>query len=116
MSADVSSAALAADVAGYSQTPQWTSLSNALADLTSNGTERIDAAPQPYVPTMVGIIALLGITNLALVAAFQPARKGPNIFLIGVMSVITALLLFVLIEASNPFLGATGQLLSNFGG
>lgn len=115
-SADVSSAALAAEVAGYSQTPQWASLSTAIADLTSNGTSRIDAAPQPYVPTMVAIIALLGLTNLALTAAFQPARRGPNIFLIGVMSVITALLLFMLMEASNPFLGATGLRLSDFGG
>lgn len=115
-SADVSSAALAAEVAGYGSTPQWAPLSAALTDLASNGTDRIDAAPQPYVPGLVVVIGLLGITNLALTVAFQPARRGPNLFLVGLMSVITALLLFVLLEASNPFLGAIGLRLSNFGG
>ena len=56
-------------------------------------------------PGVLWVIAILGLANLVMTAAFQAARLGPNLLLIGAMAGITALLMFLLVEASNPFIG-----------
>lgn len=88
------------------QTPEWAELSSAVDDLFQQARDRIDAVPNPAAPGVVALIFVLGITNLAMAAVFQPARLGPNLFLIGLMATITAVMLFVLVEASNPYVGA----------
>jgi hypothetical protein len=39
---------------------------------------------------------------------------GTNLFLMGVMAAITAVMLFVLVEASNPYVGAVAVTPSGF--
>lgn len=99
-------AVLAADNAGASAQPSWDTLTGAVDDISTNGAQRIAQVPNRFAPGMLWAIAVLGLANLVLAAMFQPARLGPNLVLMGLMAAITALLLFVVVEASNPFVGA----------
>lgn len=118
---DTASRALAtavrsAEVAGAQQQPGWSSFTSAVSAMTSSGTDRINSVPSPWDPGVIALIFILGLGNLALAAAFQPAGIGANLFLMGMMAAITALLLFILVEAANPFLGAASLHPPAFGG
>lgn len=86
--------------------PRWAQLTAAIDDMLSQARDRIDAVPNPAAPGVIALIFVLAITNLAMAAVFQPARMGPNLFLMGLMAAITAVMLFVLVEAANPYVGA----------
>lgn len=86
--------------------PQWGQLTAAVDDMLDQARDRIDAVPNDSAPGVIALIFVLGITNLSMAAVFQPARLGPNMFLMGLMAAITAVMLFVLVEASNPYVGA----------
>lgn len=101
----VVAAVAAADTAGASNDYSWDPLTSALNDMFAAGTERITQAPTSQAPAMLALIVILGLSNLALTAAFQPAALGPNLFLMATMATITAIMLFVVIEAANPFVG-----------
>jgi hypothetical protein len=98
-------AAIAASRAGASKLPEWNLLTDSLTNMTSDATQRISQLPRSNVPVILMMIGLLGLANLVLTAAFQAVRRGPNLLLIGVMAGITALLMFLVVEASNPFIG-----------
>lgn len=96
------------------QTPQWTQITAAVDDMLDQARDRIDAVPNPAAPGVIALIFVLGVTNLAMAAVFQPARLGPNLFLMGLMASITAVMLFVLVEAANPYVGAVAVSPSGF--
>ena len=100
------SSALLSQEATLSKTPEWPQLTSTVNDMLEQARDRIDAVPNPAAPGVLALIFALGVTNLALAATFQPARLGPNLFLMGMMATITAVMLFVVVEASNPFVGA----------
>jgi len=101
----IGKATVAASRAGASKLPEWNLLTDSLNNMTSDATQRIAQLPGSDVPGILWMIAILGLANLVLTAAFQAARLGPNLLLIGGMAGITALLMFLLVEASNPFIG-----------
>lgn len=90
---------------GASKSDNWSSLVGAIEDMTQQGSTRIQQAPAPELPYLIGVIALLGLSNVVLTAIFQPARLGPSLLLIGLMATVTTFMLFLLIEAANPYLG-----------
>lgn len=90
---------------GANEMPEWNLLTETLTNMNADAVQRIAQLPSSNVPTILVMIGFLGLMNLVLTAAFQPARRGPNLLLIGVMAGITALLMFLLVEASNPFIG-----------
>lgn len=94
--------------------PQWSQITTAVDDMLDQARDRIDAVPNPAAPGVIALIFVLGITNLAMAAVFQPARLGPNLFLMGLMAAITAVMLFVLVEAANPYVGAVAVSPSGF--
>ncbi len=102
---ELTRAVLAAEPVGK-QTPEWPALTGAIDDMFQQSRDRIDAVPNASAPGVIALIFVLAVTNLSMVAVFQPARIGPNLFLMGVMATITAIMLFVLVEASNPYVGA----------
>jgi hypothetical protein len=104
----VATALLKAENLGARNSPEWSPLTKALDDMVSQGKERTNYLPTPAAPGMIGLIFVLGLTNLALTAAYQPARLRQNLFLIGVMAAITALMFFLVVEASNPYVGGGG--------
>lgn len=101
----IGKATAAAGRAGASKLPEWNLLTDSVTNMTSDATQRIAQLPGSNVPGILWMIAILGFANLVLTAAFQAARLGPNLLLIGAMAGITALLMFLLVEASNPFIG-----------
>lgn len=103
----VAQALLEASKAGADELPEWDSLKTAVDNMFDQGRYRVDALPNNAAPGALAVIFTLGIMNLALVALFIPARLGANVFLMAMMATITALLLFVVVEASNPYVGAT---------
>lgn len=90
---------------GTSADYAWDSLASAIDAMLIAGTERIAQAPSSPAPPVLLLIFVLAISNLALTAAFLPTVRGPNVFLMAVMAAITAIMLFVVVEASNPFVG-----------
>ena len=105
VSEQVSDAVFALEPAAK-ESPQWAQLTAAVDDMLDQARDRIDAVPNPSAPGVISLIFVLAITNLAMAAVFQPARLGPNLFLMGLMAAITAVMLFVLVEAANPYVGA----------
>jgi hypothetical protein len=101
----IGKATVAASRAGASKLPGWNLLTDSLNSMTSDATMRISQLPGSNVPGILWVIAILGLANLVMTAAFQPARRGPNLLLIGVMAGITSLLMFLVVEATNPFIG-----------
>lgn len=91
---------------GAEDNPAWSPLSSALDDLLTNSSNRISQVPVQRTASIVLLVCFLGIANLAMIAAFQPTRLRNNLFLIGVLAAITATLMFVLVESSNPYLGS----------
>lgn len=112
----VANALLRAQAAGADKAPEWGALSSSVQDMTEQASDRVDAIPNRAAPSVVGLIFILGVSNLAMTTIFQPSRYGTNMFLLGVMAGITALLLFVVVEASNPYLGAISVTLPNLSG
>lgn len=102
-----------ADVA---KSPAWPSISTTVTNMLEQGTQRIHQLPRPQAPNVIALIFLLAIINLAVTAAYQPARPvSQNVFLMGLMAGIVALMLFILVEASNPFTGAGALLPTSYG-
>jgi len=88
-------------------------IGSSLDDITSSGVDRIAALPGSHAPRVLGIIFVLSIVNLGLVIAYQPARRPLNLVVIGLMAAITGLLMFIVVEVSNPFLpGGSVSLMS----
>lgn len=112
---ELSNAVLKAEKTEVAKAPEWPVLLAAVQDMPQQARDRVDAIPNRAAPSVVGLIFVLGITNLAMTAIFQPSRYGTNMFLLGVMAAITGLLLFVIVEASNPYLGAISVTLPALG-
>lgn len=108
-------ALLAAASAGAGDRPEFGELTSTVEDMLDQAMTRIDALPNPAAPGVLALIFVLGLSNLALTVAWQPARLAPNLWLMGIMAAITALLLFVVVEASNPYAGATSVALPAIG-
>jgi hypothetical protein len=102
---ELGKATIAVGREGASKLPEWSILTDSLTNMNADAIQRIAQLPSSNVPVILMMIGILGLTNLVLTATFQAARRGPNILLIGIMAGITALLLFLVVEASNPFVG-----------
>ena len=101
------SATTAAYELGAYKSPAWAEITSDISDLVSDGQDRVNAMPSGN--TAQGallLIFLLGLTNLVLTAMWVPAPLKNTLVLIGIMATLTAVLLFVVVEASNPFIGA----------
>jgi hypothetical protein len=89
-----------------SSSSAWTQMTAAVDDLLSNAIDRSNALPSPLAVSMVLLVFVLGLINLVAIALFQPAHKKANLLVVGMMATLTAFLLFVLVEISNPYTGA----------
>jgi len=74
--------------------------------MISEGNTRIAQMPSPDAPGVLFVIFILGISSLALTAIFLPTRARPYLLLVSITAVITALMFFLLLEATNPFIGS----------
>lgn len=105
-SEDLVEAAAAAAASGAANSGAWSPLSTAIDEVLTNATLRISHVPGQRTSAVLLLVCGLGLVNLAMIAAFQPAPLRSNVFLIGVVAAITATLVFVVVETSNPYLGS----------
>ena len=112
---DVAKAVLAASNSDAAKSPAWSSMEGAISDMISDGSDRIMQLPGPSAPAAIFLIFVLGISNLAITAAFQPTRLRPTLVLMGLMATITGLLLFLVVEASNIYVGGGALPIPTFG-
>lgn len=104
---ELGQALLQAEKAGAGGEPTWNDLTSSVSDMLEQGRYRIDALPGPAAPGAVAVVFILGIASLVLTAVFQPSRLGANLAIMGIMGGVVGTLLFVVVETSNPYLGAT---------
>lgn len=102
---NVGMAMLKAEKSGADTTDAWSTLTGNVSDMLTQSRERLNSLPNPSAPGVLVMIFLLGIVNLALITAFQPSRRGTNIFLLSVLAGVTAFLCFIVVETSNPYVG-----------
>lgn len=74
--------------------------------MVSQGASRISALPGAGANGVTFLIAFLGIVTLALVGAFFTARLPMHLLLMGVAAGVVGILLFMVVETSNPLDGA----------
>lgn len=79
-------------------------ISSTIDDMTQDGVDRITALPGSDAPRVLILVFILSVVNLVLVIAYQPARRRLMYAVIALMATITALLMFVAVEVSNPYL------------
>lgn len=91
---------------GANKLPSWDFLNSSLNDLGDSASQVIDAVPGSNTWRITALIMLLGVINLALIAIFQPTRRGAYYLIVGLLSGMTGLLFFILVEVSNPFTGS----------
>lgn len=111
----LSSAVYTAMEADKSDPELMSLLSGSVDNLLSDGIDRTKAMPSPMAVSVVTLVFILGIANLMAIAVFQPSRKKANLAIMACMAALTALLLFALVEISNPYTGAgavTSQLMN----
>lgn len=101
----LTSALVEAERAGASTSPEWSLLKSAVGDMIDQGRQRIESVPNATDPGVLILIGILAVANVALAAVFQPARLQPSLFLLGVMAALASLMMFVVVEASNPYIG-----------
>ena len=112
---NIATAVLAASNSDAAKSPAWSAMESAISDMISDGSDRIMQLPGPSAPAVIFLIFVLGISNLAITAAFQPTRLQPNLVLMGLMATITGLLLFLVVEASNIYIGGGSLPIPTFG-
>ncbi|MCX6431240.1 MAG: hypothetical protein NTX29_00125 [Actinobacteria bacterium] len=96
---------------GASKSPVWSQLTDNIASIADDGENRILALPTGNIARAALILVMfLGLMNLALTSIYVPAPLSANLVLIGIMAAITAVLLFVVVEAANPYIGSAAVL------
>lgn len=97
---------LAVQPSDASSNPVWRNLESTIDDLLDDAVDRTNAIPSPMAVSIIVLVFVLGLTNLIAIALFQPSARTANLLVIASMAALTAFLLFVLVEISNPYTGA----------
>lgn len=104
-SAPVSAALDASRVLGASDYAVWDPLATSVDEMFIAANDRLGDVPTGTAVSLVLVVIFLGAVSLAMTAAFQPARLGVNLVLIGIMGATYGLLFYMVVELSNPFQG-----------
>jgi hypothetical protein len=100
------SAALGSSLSlGASDYAVWDPLPVSVDEMLVAANERLGDVPTGTAVGLVLVVIFLGVVSLAVTAAFQPARLGINLVLIGIMGGTYGLLFYMTVELSNPFQG-----------
>ena len=88
------------------KSPAWANIDDAFTNMTDYGFDRIRALPGHTAVGYIALILILGIVNLVLIAAFRPTTWGRNVFLMIFAATITAVMMYIVVEVSNPYDGS----------
>lgn len=96
----------AAYAAGASKSPAWGTFTGSVDDMLTAARERVDALPSSMSNGVLWILVVLGLGNLMAIAIFAPTTLRTSLVVLGGLAALFALLLFVVVETSNPYWGA----------
>ena len=96
-------AVLDAQAADKSSSPMWSGIESTLSDAIQDSASRIEKLPDSSAPTRVWTVIILGLAMLIMTTAVFPTRVKPYRVAISIMAALVALLIFVMVQASNPF-------------
>jgi len=91
--------------AGASEQPSWGATQGAIADMMADSADLTVSAPGVGVTGALLLLYFLGIANLVLLALFSVTRLRFYLLGVGIIAGITAVMLFVVTDLSNPFAG-----------
>ena len=100
---DLGETLLEAQVADTSDSPVWSNLRSALSDLSHDSSDRLSQVPSGSSASSIGTVIVLGLAMLLMTTAFLPTRVRAYRVAISILAALTSLLLFVMVEASNPY-------------
>lgn len=81
----------------------WSWFDSTLSDLGDDSEERLAQLPASSASTRVWTVIILGLSMLLMTTAFFPTRVKPYRASISILAALTALLVFVMVQASNPY-------------
>ena len=96
-----------ASAVGATSAPSWGYIESAINDMLDDAVDVIQAVPGHEATSIILLIFLMGIANLALIAIFQVTRPGMYYLVLGILAGLTGAMFFMIVELSNPFAGAT---------
>lgn len=94
---------------GAAEDPMWSGITGSIDDMLTNGRERIDALPSASENRILLVLLILAVANLVMVGVFSPTTFGMTTVISGALAAVLALLLLLVVEASNPYWGAISQ-------
>lgn len=93
---------------GAGDAPTAAGITSAVDAITAEGTDRVFALPEQSSLSLIALISFLGLTMLILICVFQTARLPIHLLLTGIAAAILGVLLFSLVQLSNPYGGGFG--------
>lgn len=89
--------------ADTSSSPAWNWINSTLSDLGQDTKDRLGQLPASSAATRVWTVIVLGLAMLIMTTAFFPTRVKAYRVSISILAALTALLVFVMVQASNPY-------------
>lgn len=81
----------------------WNWIDSTVSDLGQDSEDRLGQLPAGSAATRVWTVIILGLAMLLMTTAFFPTRVKAYRVSISVLAALTALLVFVMVQASNPY-------------
>ncbi len=81
----------------------WNWIYSTLSDLGDDAEDRLAQLPASSASARVWMVIILGIAMLLMTTAFFPTRVKAYRVSISILAALTALLVFVMVQASNPY-------------
>jgi Protein of unknown function (DUF4239) len=81
----------------------WNWIDSTVSDISDDSEERLAQLPAGSAATRVWTVIILGLAMLLMTTAFFPTRVKAYRVSISVLAALTALLVFVMVQASNPY-------------
>lgn len=100
---DLAQVVIDAGAAGGSEDLIWGEIRSAVTTLGDNAQDRLSKLPDSNAPTVIVLVVILGLALIGLTAAWLPTRPGIYRSALSIMAVIVALMVFIMVQASNPF-------------
>ncbi len=94
---------LTARDADKTSSPIWGDIASTLSTLSQDSASQIDQLPASSAAMRIWTVVVLGVAMLLMTTAFFPTRVRPYRLAISIMAALTSLLVFMVVEASNPY-------------
>ncbi|HAN70945.1 MAG TPA: hypothetical protein DCQ36_05075 [Actinobacteria bacterium] len=81
----------------------WNWIDSTMSDLGQDSADRLGQLPAGSAAARIWTVVILGLAMLIMTTAFMPTRVKPYRISISILAALTALMVFVMVQASNPY-------------